>query len=140
MGYIDPSKALGSKEFKVCYPENVMPYYYSRREPGGFTEGKDSLRHYYKKNFDNHGITNESGYITFRFIINCRAESGCYEILEMGEDYAEKSFHPALTDELLNLTQDLEGWQALKIGDTQFDCYFHLTFKLKNGELVEILP
>jgi len=130
---------IGNPDFEPCFKENIFPYYYSRT-PAGFSPGKDSLRTYYLSQYDNKGIVSESGYLTFRFVINCKGDKGWYEIKQLGLDFNEKKFNSILVDQLLALTEDLGSWAPIRFGDTEFDSFIHLTFKISNGELVEILP
>ena len=139
IGYLDPSKAL-DKGFKACYEENILEPYFSRNIPAGFEHGKDSLRSYFLKHYDHKGIVNESGYITFRFIINCEGEAGRFIRYGVGSDYEKKQFHPELTSQLYALLAELKDWRALQIGDVILDSHIYITFKIESGELVEILP
>lgn len=139
VGHISASALLDKSDFKACYEEKMFPYYYGRH-PSKFSHGKDSLRNYFLQQYDHQGFTNESGYITIRFIINCEGETGRHQLLQVGLDYQEKEFNEQLTDRLLHLTKDLKDWDALSFSDSTYDSFIHLTFKIENGELVEILP
>lgn len=139
VGYLDPSTSLDSG-FEVCYEENILEYYYNRKTPASFEFGKDSLRNFFLANYDHKGIVNESGYITFRFIINCEGQIGRFHMYCVGNDYKKKKFHASLTDQLYQLLSSLDTWQPLTVGDVIFDSHIYYTFKIENGELVEILP
>lgn len=139
LGHISPSAFGDDSEFKACYEERMFPYYYGK-DPSKFSHGKDSLRNYFLKYYDHLGYTNESGYITVRFIINCEGEAGRHQLLQVGLDYQEKEFNAQLTDKLLQLTKNLKDWDPIIFGDSTYDSFIHLTFKIENGELVEILP
>jgi len=139
VGYISNNNTLGDKDFKVCLEEHLFPFYYGRK-PASFTFGKDSIRRYFDEQYSNQGVINESGYITIRFIINCKGEAGRYEILQIGKDYKKKIFNQALVDHLFTLTRNLKDWNPIELRDTKFDSFIHMTFKIENGELLEILP
>lgn len=139
VGYLDPSKAL-DPDFEACYEENILSSYYYSKKPASFEYGKDSLRNYFLANYDNKGIVNQSGYITYRFIINCEGKAGRFHLYCVGTDYKAKEFHPELTDQLYHLLSSLDTWQSMTIGDVIFDSHIYYTFKIENGELVEILP
>lgn len=139
----EPQKPFGGdKDFQICYEEKILPHYYGFRRHNGyiFKPGKDSLRSHFRENYNNQGIINESGYITLRFIINCKGETGRFILEELGFDYKKKKFNPELTEHLLTLTKSLKDWTAFSTGDVTFDSFTHLTFKIENGELLEILP
>jgi len=125
--------------FKACFEEKIFPYYYGR-DNAQFTAGKDSLRTFFKNKYSSGGFENESGYITVRFIINCKGKAGRYEVLKTGTDFRAKDFDPYLEDHLLRLVKELKDWQAIAFHGDNYDSFFHLTFKIQNGQLVEILP
>jgi len=139
VGHLESGTGLGPPDFKPCFEELLFPHYYAR-DSANFRHGKDSLKTYFHSHFQNYGITNESGYITLRFIINCEGDIGNFHVLQTGNDYSEKEFHPQLVSGLMNLTTDLKDWAPYTRGDSTFDSFKHLTFKIENGELVEILP
>ena len=140
VSYINPNSAIEVEAFEACYEEGILPSYFSRNKPTQFIHGKDSLRNYFFNEFHHEGYTNESGYVTVRFVVNCQGEIGRYEIHSIGPDYKKKKFPSLFTDQLLKLTSQLQDWQSLQIGDTKFDSYFHLGFKIENGTILEILP
>jgi len=127
-----------NNDFKLCYNEKVFPGYYGRKN-AGFAKSKDTLDNYFHTLFDNNGFTNSTGYITIRFIINCKGEAGRYEIKQVGPDFKETKFNTYLTDHLLNLVKNLDTWTAVEFQGYNYDSFYHITFKLENGELVEIL-
>ena len=139
VGVIGEKEGISNDDFSVCFEEKIFPYYYGNNV-AKYKSGKDSLRLYFDQNFDNKDYTGQSGYITIRFIINCKGETGRFEILQTGTDFKTKEFEPILVDQLFNLVQNLERWQAIKFQGDSFDSFFHLTFKIENGQIVEILP
>lgn len=139
VGHISESAFFDKSGFKACFEERMFPYYYGRN-PSKFSHGKDSLKIYFHQYYDHFGYTNESGYITIQFIINCEGETGRHQVLQVGLDYQEKEFNHQLTDKLLQLTKNLKDWDPISFSDTTYDSFIHLTFKIENGELVEILP
>lgn len=138
VGYI-PQKWFDSEDFEPCFPEKIFPYNIGRNS-ARFRPGKDSLRRYFATNYDHKGIINESGYITIRFMINCNGVTGRFEILEVGLDYREKSFNKVLSNHLMELTASLKDWHPLELGEPAYDSFIHITYKIDNGDLVEILP
>ena len=57
----------------------------------------------------------------------------------VGTDFKANEIHSKITDQLLTLTHALQDWQPLTRGDFMSDCQYHITFKIINGELVEIM-
>ena len=139
VGYISKNEARGSADFAPCFEERIFDYYYFR-EPAKYRYGKDSLRRYFQTHYDPGGIINDSGYITIRFVINCRGEAGRYKITELSLDYKEKKFNSKIVGQIFNLLQSAKLWNPSLRGDIPRDSYIYYTFKIINGELVEILP
>lgn len=138
VSYLSEKGTISPPEFKPCFEEFTFPNFYSR-QPAEFAPGRDSLRTYFYEAFDNGGIINDSGYVTIRFMINCRAETGRFEVLPIGLDYKEKQFNKKIIDQLLTLTMNLKDWSPYGRDYTSFDSSTHVTFKIVNGELVDIL-
>lgn len=138
VGYIDPSKAL-DEGFEACFEEKIFPYYYGRK-PARFDFGKDSLKRYFVSQYNDFGDFSQTGYITFRFVINCKGEAGRFVTESVGHDFEKKEFNPKIVDGLYKALSQLKGWQPIQFYDDKYDSYYHITFKIVNGELLEILP
>lgn len=139
VGHIESTDLAIDDSFTPCFEEKQFPYYYGR-EPSGYEPGKDSLRQYFFQNFNNYGDTSESGFITIRFVINCKGEAGRYVIHQLGPDFKKKEFNPKITNQLLDLVKYLEDWKPIAFYDDHYDSFIYLSFKIENGELVAILP
>jgi len=114
-------------------------------------------RYYYKGTYYNGGIytikkiTNqlykpvnkagENGLIRARFIVNCQGQAGAFEFLELDEHYEPKSFDPAISKQIKEITKGLQDWIAGKNdGGEAVDTYRILTYRLKDGQIVDIFP
>ena len=88
------------------------------------------------------GQQKESGYITIRFMINCKGEPGRFRLYQMDENYVAKDFSPELVNQLFTTTRSLNEWEvpADKYGKDVYDYYQYLTFKINNGQIERILP
>ncbi|HMP30532.1 MAG TPA: hypothetical protein PKD85_13085 [Saprospiraceae bacterium] len=82
----------------------------------------------------------ESGIIKVNFIVNCRGETGNFEILELDENYKQKRFNTQITDQILSICKELDEWIPGSVKGQKVDSYKFLTFKIKNSEIVEIFP
>ena len=139
VGFIDIKDAPKDKNFKACFEENIFPYYYSR-SPASFSYGKDSLKKYFHKKYNNFEDVSCSGYVTARFVINCEGEAGRFIVHQVGPDYVQKKLNPKIVNNLLEAVQALEDWKPIQFFDDKYDSFFHLSFKIEGGDLVEILP
>jgi hypothetical protein len=88
------------------------------------------------KNYSN------SGYITFRFIIDCGGKrSPKTEVLQTDEYYISNHFDKELVNELFAFLKTMDKWKiaASKEGAI-FSYKAFLTFKIKNGKVINIIP
>jgi hypothetical protein len=79
-----------------------------------------------------------SGYVTIRFVVNCKGEAGRYRILQVDENYQPTEFSQPLLHHLLSLTKGLTQWNAGKYRDQPRDSYEHVIFKIERGQLALI--
>ena len=139
VGFIQASEYKDPDSFYICYKEVQWPNNWSRSE-SGYKYGKDSLKTFFQKHYDPKGFSDNSGYITLRFIINCEGIIGLFKVHQVGLDYKEKAFPQALVRQLMSLIRTQNEWIPLQFGDTKYDSHIHFTFKIENGQLTEILP
>jgi len=134
---------LDSENFKLCRSEQFAVQYYAFTTNIGskpFILEKYEVDQIFQDNYNTQNVKKESGLFRIRFIINCEGEAGRYRTLGMDMDYNEKVFDTTITDQLLNITQQHLKWRPYKNGNVQRDYYMYLIFKLRNGEIVEIMP
>lgn len=86
------------------------------------------------------GDKNLNGYITIRFLVNCEGKSGMFRTQQMNLDYKETLLDNNLTNKLLDFTKSLNGWLPKEQEGKKIDYYQYLTYKIENGQVVEILP
>ncbi len=137
VGYIDSASALGDKNFKVCY-DRIFQYYNSNPN-AAYKQGKKEMQKKLLANFPT-GKYNDSGYLTFRFVINCKGEAGRFEINETNLQYEVIEFNQELKELLLREIMHLKEWTPLQFEGKAYDAYRYITFKMINGEITEILP
>lgn len=130
---------IADGNFEICGAQNQIIQYYAF-DKKAFKEEKAALIQYFKGKYI--PILNEkkSGLIRIRFIVNCKGVAGRFRILSMNSDYEEIEFSNDVTGQLLNLTKNFNGWKAMQAGGDFRDYYQYLIFKIKDGELIEIMP
>ena len=83
-----------------------------------------------------------SGYITFRFMVDCEGKLlRKIHVLQTDEKYSPCHFNKNLVNELFTFLKTLNEWKIAKSkeGDTYLYKAF-LTFKIKNGKVINIIP
>lgn len=80
-----------------------------------------------------------SGIVSIRFMVNCNGQIGRFHLYQVDEQFRKTQFDLALIRQVLELTAQLNAWQAAIQTRTQRrDSYKHLKFRFKNGKLLEV--
>ena len=87
----------------------------------------------------------QSGLIRVRFVINCKGERGLFDVAGFGDDYCPKTFDPQITDQLVRICREhVSAELSIYATDLPYsqplDSAMSLTFRLKDGQLTDILP
>jgi hypothetical protein len=142
IGYINPEMALYSNDFFTC-SDTILLNYTSRasryEKRAGYYGGNKVIKSLLLKQY-NPDKYNDSGYLTFRFILNCKGEVGRFVIEEADLNFEDYSFDEGLKKELLEFTRNLDSWRPLCFREENKDVYMYLTYKIKDGKVIEILP
>lgn len=83
-----------------------------------------------------------SGYITFRFIIDTTGHMlHKVKVMQTDEHYKSYRFDQALVNELFSAVAALDKWRIARFGSGEALPYIvFITFKLKHGKVVNIIP
>ncbi len=134
--YINPETALFSEGFETCYPR-IAQYYNPERAT--YSKGKNGLRKFVLSNYKNQGYA-DSGYLNFRFVINCKGEAGRYAIHQNDLNLEPTELNPSMVEQLFSITRKLDKWNPNVIRGQVWDSYMYISYRIENGEIVEILP
>jgi hypothetical protein len=130
---------IDDPNFKLCDEERVFQYY--NFGMGLLYKGeKIKINEHFRGELESKEKMDESGFLTIRFIVNCKGKAGRYRVQGMNNDYQEKQFNENLTNQLLSLTKQLDGWIVGEYEGRAYDYYQYLTFKIEKGKLIEIMP
>jgi len=141
VAYINPDKKLDKDNaFEICKENSHIYDYYYGREVIRYKGGKKALWSIVNQHLKSENLFNESGYLTFRFVVNCKGEKGRIITEEADLNYKRKTFNTATTSHFYNILKEMKDWTPPKRRDKNINAYFYLTFKLKDGELIELLP
>lgn len=83
-----------------------------------------------------------SGYITYQFKIDCLGNKiKKTQVLQTDETYKNYHFNKELVAELYAFLNSLNNWKVYKTKDGQTLPYkAFITFKIKNGKVINIIP
>lgn len=141
IAYIDPQKTIDNNpDFKICNKEIQIGDYYNRGQRSELRGGKGSWWRIIDKDVDDKVLNNESGFLTYRFVLNCEGETGRFITEEADLNYKEKQFAPATTRHLYEVVAAQTDWLVSQEKDDTQDAYTYITFKLKDGKITDILP
>lgn len=85
--------------------------------------------------------TKDNGIVRIRFNINCRGESGNFEIETYSLDYKSNRVNNKITKQLIVLTKNLKDWiPATNEEGEKVNSHKFFAFKIINGKLEDILP
>lgn len=138
VGDIEFDGNMDNPDFFICN-ENRIPQYYAF-EISPYKGEKPAIEKYYLEKYSSEGLQGENGYLTIRFIVNCKGEAGRFRMQEMDLDMNEQKFNLKLSEQLFILTKELDGWNDFIHKKQPYDYYNYITFKIINGEINEILP
>ena len=142
VGDIAEDPQLDDPNFKVCNEDYVIQYYSANytSTPQLYKGEKPAILEYFKQ-YSHPKTEGQSGYITIRFIVNCKGETGRFRMQQMGSNHQAFTFDEAISSQLMKLTKALPDWQAYHHTNGEIiDYYQYLTFKLQDGQIIEILP
>ena len=82
-----------------------------------------------------------SGYVTFRFVIDCAGHrQPRVQVLQTDAQYQPTHFDKALVEALYAYFQTLAEWRVGLAKELPINYIAYLTFKLKDGKVVAVVP
>lgn len=80
----------------------------------------------------------DNGYFNLRFYISNVGKVWLYEVNEMDFNFNPTQFSPGLKEELIALSLKKDNWNPFSEEDLNY--YMHLTYRIENGKITEIIP
>ncbi len=123
--------------FVICDKDVVLQYYeVGTNYKGGVKTIRKEIYSFLEKEELN--FENKSGYITFRFIVNCNGETGRFRIKVINENLQEDKFDVLKINKLKLALKNLINWNPGKIRNSNVDSYCLIKFKIENGKITDI--
>jgi hypothetical protein len=139
IGDIDFDPKMDNKNFQVCNEAYIVQYF-NNSEGLEYEGEKIAIEKEFTNLYNAKIVRKESGLVRIRFVVNCKGKTDRFRIIAMNENYAPHTFDSRLTQQLLAITKQLKGWKPKIYDGTRVDYYQYLIFKIKDGEIAEILP
>ena len=137
IGLIEYDSKIDTLSFEVCHVYLIKPYFHHLDV--GYAGEKPAMVRKYQTLYKSYN-KQENGFITIRFIVNCKGEAGRFRLIQMDENYKLKNFSDELVMQLYEITRSLEEWDVLQIDNKSYEYVRDITFKSYNGEIKDIMP
>lgn len=127
--------------FQICDNCFARMWHYTSVE----REEIHTLRQLFHTYYQSEKRPGQSGLIRIRFVINCQGERGLFDVAGFGDDYCPRTFATQITDQLVKICRqyvpaDLSGFVSDLPNMQSQDSAVSLTFRLKDGQITDILP
>lgn len=143
IGDIEFDPKMDNPDFKLCIPEYIAHYMSSGLTGNSAIDYKGEkyqIEQTFRKKYNSKFAKKESGYIRIRFVVNCEGKTDRFRIFQADENYLETEFDKSITNQIMEITKSLNGWNVKKYKEQPVDYYQYLIFKIENGQIVKILP
>tara|TARA_R110001583_G_scaffold57677_2_gene172523 strand:+ start:23714 stop:24262 length:549 start_codon:yes stop_codon:yes gene_type:complete len=138
IGYIGQEKALLNDVYTLCDGGNIY-HTYSSASLKAYAGTKKQFRTALTENYSGDKF-NDSGYLNFRFLVNCDGNAGWFEIIQMNLDLEETKLNPQMVDSLFTFTAMPQNWKELDFHEKSSNYYMYVSYRIENGKVVEIVP
>jgi hypothetical protein len=142
VGDIEFDAESDNSDFQLCYSDKDIRQYFNFSKGVQYKGEKPAIIQYFMENYQAVS-SKKSGLLRIRFIVNCKGETGRFRIMSMNADYQPMDFEPQISNQILKLTKQMEGWLPIEMDqmdNMKLDYYQYLIFKIHNGKIIEIMP
>lgn len=138
IGYIKFDPKIDNVNFFLCDEYNIMEYYQVNPV---YNEGLKSINEYFIPhiNYANN-LCEEDGYLTVRFVINCKGKTDRYRATFVNTEYLKSSKNKELKKYIVNKIKKMSDWTSGNYEGKDFDSYYHINFKISDCKISEIYP
>jgi len=138
IGFIDQETALLNQNYSLCGDGTIYKTHHGAPFDA-YQYNKRTFKENVLKTYKNEDFT-DSGYVNFRFLVNCEGNPGWFEIVEINENFEEVSHSTEMVNQLLKITSNPAHWAIYKVDEMPKNYYHYVSYKIENGEVTEILP
>lgn len=138
VGAISEDPTLDAATFEPCNPQRIAEYYQTGLKYG---EGLKSIRQQVLPLVRELPLrTGQNGYFTVRFMVNCHGVPGRYRSYGVTPEYEVHQFPEELQEQLTEACKSLQHWTPGSVEGRHSDAYYFITFKLRDGQVIDLLP
>lgn len=125
--------------FYLCHKNFIIQYYNFETS---YLGGTKAIKNFILTNYifkPSYKLT--TGFLTVRFIINCKGETDRFRLSQLNNDYKNAIFNADLTEQILGLCKKLNLWIPGKDKKGNiYDSYYYLNFRFVKGRIITITP
>ena len=135
VGYIEKSEV----EFDSIkeYAKESIYGTYSSTAPRIYKGSKYQFKKHILENYTAEAF-DDNGYLVLRFYINHMGEVFLHDTIELNHAYEALDLNDSLVNQLTAISFRKENWNPF--GDNKNNYYMHLTYRIENGKITEIIP
>ena len=137
IGYLDPETTLLNDQ-ELCDNQKIYATHHGAPEYA-YTINKKHFRETILSEYNSKDFK-DSGYLNFRFLVNCQGKAGWFEINEMDLNLEKTNLNDKMVDKLLALTSNEKHWNTLRVKGEPKNYYMYILYRIENGKITEILP
>jgi hypothetical protein len=124
--------------FELCDNGFINQYYGLKTTYQG---GTKAIKKYLTGNYEyKTAYKNITGYITIRFVVNCKGQTDRFRVFQLDENYQRANYNISFISHLTALCKSLNGWIPGKYNNQVYDTYYYLNFKMIKGQIKDITP
>lgn len=137
VGDISYNKELDDPQFSLCSTKYVLQEYNSHGVD--YNGGERAIKKQILEELAHEKMHFEgSGLITFRFVVNCKGETGLFRVKSVNEDLEETRFDPEEIEKLQAAIAKLDQWEPGEWEDEKLTSYAQIHFKIEEGKITDI--
>ena len=140
VGDIEQNDQIDELNFKVCNGDDQILQYFNLGEGPVYSGEKSSILNTFESKYTPLSGKDQNGFIRLRFIVNCEGKTGRFRVLQSDYNYQKIEFDKRIVTQLLDITKGIENWKIHYRSDIAVDYYMYFIFKIRDGQLIDILP
>ena len=135
IGYIEKNEVEFDSVKK--YAKESIYGTYSSTAPRIYKGSKYQSKKHISENYTSKAF-DDNGYLVLRFYINHKGKVFLHDTIELNRAYEAIDLNDSMVNQLTTLSFRKENWNPF--GDNKNNYYMHLTYRVENGKITEIIP
>lgn len=135
----------GQEKFWRCDSSRMAYHFHKGHGKERYKIESKLVKEIIKQKYTPQKDSSNTGILTLQFMVNCKGEVGQFNIIQCDYNYNPIQFNSRLIHSFTKIIQELNVFKHIILKNKEgveinYDYLSYLTFKLKNGEIIDILP